>query len=66
MRDERDLTARRLRRMELKFDKQAIDNLDCTAAFVAIKARAQGQFKWCGVGCAVAPDRSLEPLAEPA
>jgi rhamnose utilization protein RhaD (predicted bifunctional aldolase and dehydrogenase) len=38
MRDEWALTARRLRRMELKFDKYAIDNLDCTAAIVAIKA----------------------------
>jgi hypothetical protein len=38
MRDERALTARRLWRMEPKFDKQAIDNLDCTAVIVAIKA----------------------------
>ena len=38
LRAEWTLTARRLRRMELKFDKQAIENLECTAAMVAIKA----------------------------
>jgi hypothetical protein len=38
MRAEWVLTARRLRRMELTFDKKAIDDLDCAAAVVAIKA----------------------------
>jgi hypothetical protein len=38
LRAEWTLTARRLRRMELKFDAKAIADLDCTAAIVAIKA----------------------------
>jgi hypothetical protein len=38
LRSEWTLTARRLRRMELAFDRKAIDDLDCTAAIVAIKA----------------------------
>ena len=38
MRSEWTLTARRLRRMELAFDRKAIDDLDCAAAIVAIKA----------------------------
>lgn len=38
MRAEWTLTARRLRRMELKFDAKAIADLDCSAAIVAIKA----------------------------
>jgi len=38
MRAEWALTARRLRRMALAFDKKAITGLDCAAAVVAIKA----------------------------
>jgi len=38
MRAEWMLTARRLRRMELAFDKKAVEQLDCAAAIVAIKA----------------------------
>jgi hypothetical protein len=38
IRDEWALTARRLRRLELKFDAMAIADLDCTAAIVSIKA----------------------------
>jgi hypothetical protein len=52
MREEWALTARRLRRMELKFDKQAIDNLDCGAAIVAIKA-SERRASLSGAGSAV-------------
>ena len=38
MRAEWMLTQRRLKRMELAFDRYAIENLDCNAALVAIKA----------------------------
>ena len=38
MRAEWMLTQRRLRRMELAFDRYAIENLDCNAALIAIKA----------------------------
>jgi len=38
MRVEWMLTARRLRRMELAFDRKAVEQLDCAAAIVAIKA----------------------------
>ena len=38
MREEWTLTARRLRRMEMVFDRKAIVDLDPTAAIVAIKA----------------------------
>ena len=38
MRAEWTLTGRRLRRMELAFDKKAITEMDCAAAIVALKA----------------------------
>jgi hypothetical protein len=47
MRAEWTLTARRLRRMELKLDRKAIDHLDCVAAAIALKA-SERQATLCG------------------